>query len=91
MRLLTEKDVYSSIQSVDTMSKEPEQITRWREEQKLRLSTKDAEEEVRKKEWAENAKKELEDWYRNRQEQLTKTIANNKYEIQIFLEFKFEF
>jgi len=75
---IKENDVYSSIQSVDKLSKEPEQITRWREEQKLRLSTKDAEEELKKKEWAENAKKELDDWYKNRQEQLTKTIANNK-------------
>ncbi len=62
------------------MSKEPEKLIRWREEQKLRLSTKDAEEEIKKKEWAENAKKELDDWYKNREEQLTKTIQSNKYE-----------
>ena len=61
------------------MTKEPEKITRWREEQKLRLSTKDAEEEQKKVEWKEQAKKELDDWYKNREEQLTKTIANNKY------------
>lgn len=71
-------DVYSSIQSVDTLSKEPEQITQWREEQKNRLATKDAEEEAKKNEWSESAKRELDDWYKNRQEQLTKTIANNK-------------
>lgn len=50
----------------------------WREEQKLRLQTKDAEEELKRKEWKEAAKKELDDWYRNRQEQLQKTHANNK-------------
>jgi hypothetical protein len=30
------------------------------------------------KEWKEAAKKELDDWYKNRQEQLTKTLASNK-------------
>lgn len=71
-------DAYSSISKVDILSKEPEKITRWREEQQIRLSTKDTEEEQKKKEWKELAKKELDDWYKNRQEQLTKTIANNK-------------
>lgn len=71
-------DVYSSISKADVLTKEPEKITRWREEQQLRLSTKDAEEEQKKQEWKELAKKELDDWYKNRQEQLTKTIANNK-------------
>jgi len=71
-------DVYSSISNADVLTKEPEKITRWREEQQLRLSTKDAEEEQKKQEWKELAKKELDDWYKNRQEQLTKTIANNK-------------
>ena len=32
----------------------------------------------KKKDWKESAKKELEDWYRNRQEQLQKTHENNK-------------
>lgn len=74
----TSSDVYSSISTADVMTKEPEKITRWREEQKLRLTNKDAEEEQKKAEWRELAKKELDDWYKNRQEQLTKTIANNK-------------
>lgn len=70
--------MYSSIGHADVLTKEPEQITRWREEQRTRLSTKDAEEEAKKKEMMENAKKELDDWYKNREEQLAKTIANNK-------------
>lgn len=71
-------DPYASVSGVDAMVNEPEKITRWREEQKLRLETKDAEEEQKKAEWKELAKKELEDWYKQREEQLAKTIANNK-------------
>lgn len=71
-------DPYASVSGVDAMANEPEKITRWREEQKLRLETKDAEEDQKKAEWKELAKKELEDWYKQREEQLTKTIANNK-------------
>jgi hypothetical protein len=72
------QDTYSAISSVDKHFKEPEKITRWREEQRVRITTKDAEEEKKKAEWKEQAKRELEEWYKNRQEQLVKTIANNK-------------
>lgn len=71
-------DHYSAISKADKLSQEPEKIKRWREEQKLRLTKKDTEEEQKMKEWREAAKKELDDWYKNRQEQLAKTIANNK-------------
>ena len=64
--------------SADKFQQEPEKIKKWREEQKARLTQKDAEEEQKKKELKENAKKELEDWYKNRAEQLAKTHANNK-------------
>jgi len=43
----------------------------------------DEESEEKKEEWREIAKKELEDWYRHRAEQLEKTIKNNRYIIQI--------
>lgn len=72
------EDTYSAITKADMLSNEPEKIKKWREEQKARLALKDAEEDQKKKEWKEAAKKELEDWYKNRQEQLTKTHANNK-------------
>jgi len=71
-------DVFSAISRVDKLSQEPEKIKLWREEQRVRLQTKDVEEENKKKEWKEAAKKELEDWYKNRQEQLAKTHASNK-------------
>lgn len=71
-------DLYSAISSADQLTQEPEKIKKWREEQKKRIETKDAEEELKKKEWKEAAKKELDDWYKNRQEQLVKTRENNK-------------
>lgn len=71
-------DQYSAILSADKFQQEPEKIKKWREEQKARLAQKDTEEEQKKKELKENAKKELEDWYKNRAEQLAKTHANNK-------------
>ena len=70
--------MYSAISQADKFSQEPEKIKRWREEQKELIARKDAEEEQKKKEWRESAKKELEDWYKNRQEQLQKTHENNK-------------
>ena len=44
-----------------------------------RLLTTDAESESKKKEWREIAKKELEDWYKHREEQLEKTFKLNRY------------
>ena len=71
-------DLYSAISSVDKFTQEPEKIKKWREEQKIRIETKDGEEETKKKEWKEAAKKELDDWYKNRAEQLVKTKENNR-------------
>ena len=39
----------------------------------------DKEEEIKKEEWQEIAKNELEDWYRNHAEQIAKTKAANRY------------
>ena len=74
----TSNDFYSAISQTDKLTQEPEKIKKWREEQKVRIETKDAEEEVKKREWKEAAKKEIEDWYKNRQDQLNKTRENNK-------------
>lgn len=63
---------------MDKLTNEPEQLKTWREDQKDRLQAKDAEEEQKKKDLKEAARKELEDWYKHRQEQLEKTHASNK-------------
>ncbi|XP_057651542.1 clathrin light chain isoform X1 [Diorhabda carinulata] len=57
---------------------EPEKIRIWREEQIKRLEEKDKEEERKKQELREIAKKELEDWYRNHEEAIAKTKAANR-------------
>lgn len=57
---------------------EPEKIKIWREEQKTRLEEKDREEEKKKLELREQAKKELEDWYKHHEESISKTKASNR-------------
>ena len=80
----SQQDAYAAVFKADKLSQEPEKIKRWREEQKLRITTKDAEEERLKKEWREVAKKELDEWFKQRKEQLVKTHADNKYAIRLF-------
>ncbi|KAF7283282.1 hypothetical protein GWI33_001051 [Rhynchophorus ferrugineus] len=57
---------------------EPEKIRIWREEQAKRLEEKDKEEEQKKLELRENAKRELEEWYKNHAEAIAKTKAANR-------------
>lgn len=57
---------------------EPVKIKKWREEQKTRLEEKDREEEKKKEELREQAKKELEDWYKHHEETISKTKASNR-------------
>lgn len=56
----------------------PEKIKKWREEQAERLRLKDAESEKKKAEWRDIAKKELEEWYKHRDEILEKTMNINR-------------
>ncbi|XP_002733075.1 clathrin light chain B-like [Saccoglossus kowalevskii] len=79
-------DNYSAVSSMDQVRQEPEKIKRWREEQKELLEEKDAESEKKGEEWREAAKKELEDWYRNRDEQLQKAAATNRATQEAFIE-----
>ncbi|XP_074594351.1 clathrin light chain isoform X1 [Brevipalpus obovatus] len=57
---------------------EPEKIKKWREEQRAMLNAKDEEEAKRKKELAEQAKKEVEEWYTRYREQLNKSKQTNR-------------
>jgi len=59
-------------------TEEPEKIRLWREEQRVRLEQKDAEENVKKDELRETAKKELDDWYKHYAEQIQKTKTQNR-------------
>jgi len=57
---------------------EPETIKKWREEQEMRLKEKDEAEQVKMNELREQAKKELDDWYKHYEEQLNKTKVTNR-------------
>nr|XP_053643364.1 clathrin light chain-like isoform X2 [Cherax quadricarinatus] len=57
---------------------DPEKIKIWREQQRIRLEQKDAAEEVSKIELKEKARKELEDWYKQHEEQVAKTRQANR-------------
>ncbi|XP_025410462.1 clathrin light chain isoform X2 [Sipha flava] len=57
---------------------EPEKIKKWREQQKTRLEEKDADEEKKKEELRQVAKKELEEWYKIHKEQIAKTKDVNR-------------
>ncbi|KAK9876634.1 hypothetical protein WA026_014013 [Henosepilachna vigintioctopunctata] len=63
---------------IPVVREEPEKIKKWREEQIKRLEAKDAEEERKKEELREIAKKELADWYKNHEETISKTKAANR-------------
>lgn len=60
------------------VTEEPERIRKWREDQKARLEEKDREEERKKEELREQARKELEDWYKHHEEAISKTKAANR-------------
>lgn len=64
--------------AMSKMAQEGEKIKAWREEQRERLEAKDNEEAVKKNEWKESAKKELEEWYQKRADHQVKTHENNK-------------
>lgn len=79
-------DQFNAIKHQDKPRQEPEKILRWREEQKERLLKKDAGSEKKKAEWREIAKRELEDWYRHRDELLEKSKKVNREAQDAFVE-----
>lgn len=71
-------DPYSQVKHMDRQRAEPEKIRIWREEQVEMLQKKDAEAEKKKAEWREIARKELEEWYKHRNEQVDKAKVVNR-------------
>jgi hypothetical protein len=57
---------------------EPETIRKWREEFSTRINKKDTEEETKRKEMREQAKKELDDFYKQRIEQMERNKEQNR-------------
>ena len=65
---------------------EPEKIRKWREEFSTRINRKDAEEEIKRNEMREQARKELDDFYRQRLEQLERIKGQNRLNNRTFEE-----
>jgi len=65
-------DPYNQIKQIDRQRAEPEKLRIWREEQVEMLQKKDAESERKKAEWRDIARRELEEWYKHRNEQVDK-------------------
>jgi len=64
---------------------EPECIRKWKEEQKERIRIKDEEEDKKKEELRQTAKKELESWYKNYENELEQTKKENRVAEEAFL------
>jgi len=64
---------------------EPEKIRKWRQDQKQRLEQKDLAEEKKMQDWRAQAKKELDDWYKSRRDQLEKASKTNRTSEQEFI------
>lgn len=73
-----EEDIPSPAHRPTPVREEAEKIKKWREEQKTRLEEKDANEEKKRIEWQEAAKKELEEWYRHHDDLIAKTRSANR-------------
>ncbi|XP_078487364.1 clathrin light chain B-like isoform X2 [Ciona intestinalis] len=70
---------------LEELRTEPEKIRVWREENTKLLAEKDRESERKQQEWLAQARKELEDWDRNRLEQVEKTKESNRTAEEQFL------
>jgi hypothetical protein len=57
---------------------EPEKIRKWREEFTARIEKKDSDEDIKRKDMREQAKKELDDFYKQRIEQLERIKGQNR-------------
>jgi len=68
------------------ISIEPESIRTWREEFNRRIQEADAKEAAAKQEWLAQAKKEMEEWQRQRDDTLEKTKAANREAEKAFIE-----
>ena len=74
---------YQALSKLDEQMNEPEKIRKWRDEFASRISKKDADEEQKRKEMREQAKKELDDFYKQRQEQMQRRVEENRVSNQI--------
>lgn len=79
-------DPYNQIKQIDRQRAEPEKLRIWREEQVEILQKKDAESERKKAEWRDIARKELEEWFKHRNEQVEKAKKVNRENEDAFVQ-----
>lgn len=80
------EDPYGQVKQMDRQRAEPEKIRIWREQQVEVLQKKDIESEKKKAEWREIAKRELEEWYKHRNEQVDKAQKVNRENEDAFVQ-----
>jgi len=71
-------DVNVGMSNLTVAKEEPEFLKKWKLEQEDRLKKKDADEEIMKEQLREQARQELEDWYKRYETQLEKTKSVNR-------------
>uniref|UniRef100_A0A0K0F015 Clathrin light chain n=1 Tax=Strongyloides venezuelensis TaxID=75913 RepID=A0A0K0F015_STRVS len=64
--------------SFTRFQEEPETLRRWREQNEKHIQEKDRAEETKKEEWKSNGKKELENWYAEREVRLEAVKKANR-------------
>lgn len=69
---------YQALSQFNEQMNEPEKIRKWKEEFNARITKKDSDEEIKRQEMREQAKKELEDFHKQRLEQLERTRSHNR-------------
>ena len=69
---------YQVLSHLDEQMNEPEKIRKWREEFSTRIEKKDADEDSKRKEMLDQAKKELDDFYKQRVEHMERTRGQNR-------------
>lgn len=83
-------DPYNQVKHMDRQRAEPEKLRIWREEQVELLQKKDAESERKKAEWRDIARRELEEWYKHRNEQVDKAKKVNRENEDAFVHLRDE-
>ncbi len=82
----SDEDVTEAIIAKSAAKKEtPELMRRWREEHQRELAEKDAKENAAKDDLKRQAQKELEDWYNQYEERLSKHKAENRESQEKFI------
>jgi len=71
-------EITTGMSNMNIVREEPEFLKKWKLEQEERLKKKDEDEEIMKEKLREQARQELEDWYKRYESQLEKTKSTNR-------------